>query len=124
MSDYRLDNVLPANDDTFMVMREFLGSDHGSCYRIARVYAFGVMKSAHDNLSNFLAPIDGGGHATCENTIGQEVFVVRGCDASPNGKAWKEIFDAIVPTGYDVRELPQGIFDNQYDPEKWRKHVA
>jgi hypothetical protein len=124
MGDYELTSVLPADDDTFMVMRECLGSEHGYCYRIARVFAFGLMTSDEKRMSNFIAPIDGQGMPWCEDTIGQEAFAVRGCDLSPCGRVWGEIYKEIVPTGYDVREIPQGVFDDQYDPVEWKKQTA
>lgn len=33
MGDYKIGSVLPVSEDTFLIMREFLGNDHGySCH--------------------------------------------------------------------------------------------
>ena len=85
MNDYQLTEVLPAHTDTLMISRELLGQDTGICYRIARVFALGVMRSAEKNMSSFIAPIDGNGSPVCEDTIGQETFMVHGGDTAPNG---------------------------------------
>ena len=124
MGDYEMSSVFPASEDTFLIMRESLGAEHGYSCHIARVFAFGFMTSDEKRMSNFIAPIDGQGMAMCEDTVGQEVFSVRGCDLSPNGRTWGEIYSEIVPTGLDRRELPQGVFDDQYDPVEWKKQTA
>ena len=124
MGDYEMSSVLPAGEDTFLIMREFLGNEHGYCCHIARVIAFGFMTSDEKRMSNFIAPVDGQGMAMCEDTLGLEVVTVSGSDMSPNGRTWGEIYKDIVPTGIDRRELPQGVFDDQYDPVEWRKQTA
>ena len=121
MGDYEMSSVFPASEDTFLIMRESLGAEYGYSSHIARVFAFGFMTSAEKRMSNFIAPIDWQGMAMCEDTVGQEVFSVRGSDLSPNGRTWGEIYSEIVPTGLDRRELPQGVFGDQYDPVEWKK---
>lgn len=41
----------------------------------------------------------------------------------PNGQKWIDIYNSIVPTEYDVRELAAGAYDDQYDAEAWDKRV-
>jgi hypothetical protein len=38
--------------------------------------------------------------------LAEDVISVRGRDRSYWGKTWQEVFDSIIPTGLDVREIP------------------
>ena len=69
MGDYEMSSVFPASEDTFLIMRESLGAEHGYSCHIARVFAFGFMTSDEKRMSNFIAPIDGQGMAMYEDRV-------------------------------------------------------